>query len=119
ALDRAEDLGGHLVAREVGGLADDLVAVHDEHRRERDGRADLTGQPVDGQDVVDGDLLLPAACADNRVHRGNPSSARASGINRSHAWLTSPRSGAYPRHRAEGGTPETTSGALCLIPPDR
>src|SRR6266571_4409493 len=53
--DRAEDLRGDLVSAEHGG--------------QRQAGADLAGQLVNGQDVVNGRLLLPAAAAHDHVHR--------------------------------------------------
>src|SRR4051812_21901067 len=54
ALDGAEDLGRDLVLGHLAGFADDALAVDDEHGRQRDRRADLTGHLVDGENVVDG-----------------------------------------------------------------
>ena len=44
------------------------VAVDEQERGQRDGVAGLAGDPVDLEDVADGDLVLPAAGADDRVH---------------------------------------------------
>jgi hypothetical protein len=63
-----DDVRRDLVAADLGGVADDPVAVYHQQGRERDARTDLTRQLVDGDDVVQRDLFLPAAAAHNRVH---------------------------------------------------
>src|SRR5712692_4864352 len=68
AARRTQDLGGDLIAPELGPVADHLAVIHDENGRQRDGRANLTGELVHGQDVVNRRLLLPAAAANDRVH---------------------------------------------------
>src|SRR6266487_5154682 len=65
----AHDLRGDLVVAELSWVADDLAVIDDEHGRQRDAGPDLTGQRVDGQDVVHGRLFLPATAAHDRVHR--------------------------------------------------
>src|SRR5438105_10095466 len=65
----AHDLRGDLVVAELSRVADDLAVIDDEHGRQRDAGPDLTGQRVDGQDVVHRRLLLPATAAHDRVHR--------------------------------------------------
>src|SRR6266542_2476165 len=66
---RADDLRRDLVPAEHGRVADDLVVVDDEHGGKRQAGPDLAGELVNGQDVVNGRLLLPAAAAHDRVHR--------------------------------------------------
>src|SRR6266568_7888824 len=63
-----EDLGGDLVAAELGAIGDHLLAIHDEHGRQRHGGADIAGELVHGQDVVNGRPVLIAAAANDRVH---------------------------------------------------
>src|SRR5580704_13092732 len=63
-----DDVRRDLIAADLGGVADDAVAVYYQQGRERNARADLTGQLVDGDDLVQHDLFLPAAAAHNRVH---------------------------------------------------
>src|SRR5215831_20322877 len=65
---RTYDLSGHLVTGELCGVADDGAVVHHEQRGERDARPGFAFQLVDGEHVIKGDLLLPAAAAHNRVH---------------------------------------------------
>jgi len=68
-LGRADDLSRHLVAAELRRVADDRAAVHHEQRGERDARPGLLVRKlVDGEHVIEGDLLLPATAAHNRVH---------------------------------------------------
>src|SRR5690606_3069185 len=69
ASDLAEDLGGDLVAAQLGSVADDLAVVHDKQRLQVERGTGLFGHPVDGHDVIDGDLLLSAARSHDRVHR--------------------------------------------------
>ena len=45
-----------------------VLAVHYEQRGEHDARPGLAFELVDGEHVIEGDLLLPAAAAHNRVH---------------------------------------------------
>src|SRR5215472_6629400 len=52
AADRAEDLRGDLVAAERGRVADHLAVVDHQDGGQGQGGAGLTGQLVDGQDVV-------------------------------------------------------------------
>src|SRR6266702_782519 len=66
---RTDDLRRDLVPAEHGRVADDLVVVDDEHGGKRQAGPDLAGELVNGQDVVNGRLLLPAAAAHDRVHR--------------------------------------------------
>src|SRR5262249_46432949 len=66
---RAHDLRGDLVAPKLIRIADDLAVIDDEHGRKRHAGPDLTGEGVDGQDVVHRRLLLPATAAHDRVHR--------------------------------------------------
>src|SRR6185437_9307116 len=49
---RPEDLGSDLVPAESGAVADHLAVIHDQHGRERHGLADLAGELVNRQDVV-------------------------------------------------------------------
>src|SRR5215469_8199030 len=72
--DRAEDLGCDLVAAKLGAVGDHLAAINDEHGRQRHGGANLTGELVDGQDVVHRRPFLPAAAANDRVHERTLSS---------------------------------------------
>src|SRR5215831_1035782 len=67
-LGRANNLRGHLVSGELGGIADDRAIVHHEQRGEHDARPGLAFKLVDGEHVIEGDLLLPATAAYNRVH---------------------------------------------------
>src|SRR5579863_4265064 len=64
-----DDVGRDLVAAHFGGVADDPLAVDHQQGGQRDGGAMLARQLVDGHDVIERDLLLPAAAAHNRVHR--------------------------------------------------
>src|ERR1700728_5225457 len=66
---RPHDLRGDLVAADLRGVADDLVVVYDQHGGQRHAGADLTGELVNRQDIVDRCLLLPATAAHDRVHR--------------------------------------------------
>src|SRR5687768_12458034 len=66
-LGLAEDLGGD---REPARLGGHVAVVDDEHRRQRNRGTDLAGDLVHLEDVTDGDLLLPAAATNDRVHRG-------------------------------------------------
>src|SRR5437762_3397346 len=66
--DGPHDLGGDLVAAQLGGVADDLAVIDDEHGGQRHAGADLAGERVDGKDVVHRRLLLPATAAHDRVH---------------------------------------------------
>src|SRR5439155_16205642 len=56
-----DDVRRDLVAADLGGVADDPVAVYYQQGRERDARADLARQLGDVVDVVQRDLLLPTA----------------------------------------------------------
>src|ERR1700761_2620609 len=67
-LDLGDDLTGDLHALEDPRVGGDLVTVHHEQVLEVDGAAGLADDPVDLDDVADGDLVLPAATADDRVH---------------------------------------------------
>src|ERR1700749_3344400 len=68
-LGGANHLGRHLVAAEFSHVADDRATVHYEQRGERDARPGLLVRKlVDGEHVIEGDLLLPATAAHNRVH---------------------------------------------------
>src|SRR5450631_1290607 len=69
AGDRAQDLRSDLVPAELGRVADDLVVIDDEQGGQVHARADLTGERIDGEDVVHRRLLLPATAAHDRVHR--------------------------------------------------
>src|SRR5712691_11773189 len=62
------DLGGDLVATELCRVADHIAVVNHEHGRQLHAGADFTGELVNGQDVIDRRLLLPAAAAHDRVH---------------------------------------------------
>src|SRR6516162_4598784 len=66
---RPHDLSGDLVVAKLVRVADDLAIIDHEHGRERHAGPDLTGEGVDGQDVVHRRLLLPATAAHDRVHR--------------------------------------------------
>src|SRR6185437_12617885 len=68
AAGRAEDLGRDLVTAKLGAVGNHLAAINDEHGRQRHGGANLTGELVDGQDVVYRRPFLPAAAANDRVH---------------------------------------------------
>src|SRR6266496_4786832 len=63
---RADDLRRDLVPAEHGRVADDLVVVDDEHGGKRQAGPDLAGELVNGQDLVNGRPLLPAAAAHKR-----------------------------------------------------
>ena len=63
-----DDVRRDLVAADLGGVADDPVAVDDQQGGQRDARPGLAVQLVDGDDVIQRDLFLPAAAAHNRVH---------------------------------------------------
>src|ERR1700722_11676007 len=63
-----EDLGGDLVTAERGTVGDDVAVIHDEHGRQRHSGANLTGELVDGEDIVNRCPFLPAAAANDRVH---------------------------------------------------
>src|ERR1700722_4932284 len=68
-LSRADYLGGHRVTGELSRVADNVFAVHHEQRGERDARPGLLVRKlVEGEHVIEGDLLLPATAAHNRVH---------------------------------------------------
>src|SRR6201996_1294435 len=68
-LGRTDHLGRHLVAGELRRIADNRATVHHEQRGERDARPGLLVRKlVDGEHVIEGDLLLPATAAHNRVH---------------------------------------------------
>src|SRR6202012_2754099 len=68
-LGRADNLGRHQVTGELRRVADDRAAVYYEQRGERDARPGLLVRKlIDGKHVIEGDLLLPATAAHNRVH---------------------------------------------------
>src|SRR6516225_3220946 len=58
------DLGPGYLAQDLRG---DLVMA--KHARQRHAGTDLTGKRVDGENVVQRRLLLPATAAHDRVHR--------------------------------------------------
>src|SRR5690242_19118036 len=53
---------------ELVGIAGHGRAVDDEERGQRNAVAGLAGDLVDDEDITDGDLLLAATCANDRVH---------------------------------------------------
>src|ERR1700689_1638667 len=68
-LGGADDLGRYRVTAELSGVADDRAVVYHEECGERDARPGLlVCKLVDGEHVIEGDLLLPATPAHNRVH---------------------------------------------------
>src|SRR3954451_1490167 len=68
ALLGRDHLGGHPSRRERGGVAGDGAAVHEQQGGQLERVAGLTADLVDDDDVADGNLLLTAASADDRVH---------------------------------------------------
>ena len=62
------DLGSDLDVGQGLGIGGDLVPIDQQQRRKLNGAACLTGDAVKGHEVSNGNLLLAAACADNRVH---------------------------------------------------
>jgi hypothetical protein len=70
ALARSDDLSLDVDLGERVGVGGDRGAVDDEHDRQRDAVAGLRTELVDLYDVADCDLLLAAATAHDRVHRG-------------------------------------------------
>src|SRR6476469_6651083 len=63
-----EDLSRNSYLGQVRSCGGDLVTVHQEQRGQLNGAASSTGDAVQGNEVSNGNLLLAAACADNRVH---------------------------------------------------
>src|SRR3954453_12378079 len=73
ALAVLDDLGGDPRCAELGGVGGHGALVVDEQDRgERDRLARSGGEAVDLQRVADGDAVLVAAGADDRVHGGAP-----------------------------------------------
>src|SRR5512144_96233 len=70
ALGGTEDLGRHGRLAQRAGVRGDLLTVDEQHHGKVDGVADLAGNLVDLDDVTDSNLLLLAATAHDRVHRG-------------------------------------------------
>src|SRR6266481_3639966 len=68
-LGRAYHLASDLVSAKLRRVADDRAVVHHEQGGERNARPGLLVRKlVDGEHVIEGDLLLPATAAHNRVH---------------------------------------------------
>ena len=68
-----DDLGGHAGACQRRGVrGDGSVVVDEEHRREGHRLTRRGREAVDLQRVADGDAVLMAAGADDRVHGGAP-----------------------------------------------
>src|SRR5580698_10247177 len=67
-LDLGDDLAGELDALEDPRVGGDQVTIDHEQGLELDGGAGLADDPVDLDDVADGNLVLPAAALDDRVH---------------------------------------------------
>src|SRR5579859_302868 len=63
-----DDIRRDLVAADLSGVADHAVTVNDQQGGQGDTRPGLAVQLVDGDDVIQRDLFLPAAAAHNRVH---------------------------------------------------
>jgi hypothetical protein len=63
-----EDLSRNSYLGQVRSGGGDLVTVYQEQCGQLNGAAGSTGDAVHGNEVSNGNLLLPAACADNRVH---------------------------------------------------
>src|SRR3984957_2054745 len=63
-----DDIRRDLVAADLGRVADHAVTVDDQQGGQGDARPGLAVQLVDGDDVIQRDLFLPAAAAHNRVH---------------------------------------------------
>ena len=97
AFGRAEDLGGDVDLGELLRVRGHRVTVDQKNCRQGHGRADLAVATVDVEDVTDGDLLLAAAAADNRVHRGltlsNEQTERAQPPMRAHTDVGATRAG--------------------------
>src|SRR3954454_6311268 len=70
ALGGAEHLRRHTGLAKRGGSRGDVLAVDEHEYEERDGVGDLVGNLVDLDDVTDSYLLVLAATAHDRVHRG-------------------------------------------------
>src|SRR5258708_13078296 len=90
---RPDNLDRDLVPAQLGRVADHRLAINHKQRGERNGRSLFLRQLVDGEHVIEGDLLLPTATAHNRVHpRTLFSLVRAlcprSDIDRSEAFLS-------------------------------
>src|SRR3954453_8326788 len=79
ALGVVDDLGGDLDGRQLGLVDGDVGPVDEEQRGQRQLSADQVGDLVDLEDVAHGHLVLPAALANDRVHRGTPCYQRAYG----------------------------------------
>jgi hypothetical protein len=63
-----EDLSRNRYLGQVRSSRRDLVTVYQEQCGQLKGAAGSTGDAVQGNEVSNGNLLLAAACADNRVH---------------------------------------------------
>jgi hypothetical protein len=63
-----EDFSRNSYLGQVSSGGGDFVTVYQEQRGQLNGAASSTGDAVQGNEVSDGNLLLAAACADNRVH---------------------------------------------------
>src|SRR6476469_5556864 len=63
-----EDLSRNRYLGQVRSSRRDFVTVHQEQCGQLKGAAGSTGDAVQGNEVSNGNLLLAAACADNRVH---------------------------------------------------
>ena len=63
-----EDFSRNSYLGQVSGGGGDLVTINQEQCGQLDGAAGSTGDAVQGNEVSNGNLLLAAACADNRVH---------------------------------------------------
>src|SRR5262245_1432008 len=79
ALGVADDLGRDLDLGQLLGLGGHLAVVDQEHGRQQQRLARARVDLVDLEDIADGDLLLVATTAHDRVHRGLTLSSKGKG----------------------------------------
>src|SRR3954454_18757559 len=108
ALGVVDDLSGDLDGRQLGLVDRDVGAIDEEERSQRQLAADHVRDLVDLEDVADGHLVLPAALANDSVHRELlavsrvRTSPRTGGTRERMRWAHRP-----PRVRTRGGQGQT------------
>src|SRR5450432_2949658 len=99
-----DDFGRHLDVAERLGIAGHRVTIDEEESGERQRRAGLAIDPVDLDDVADGHLVLPAAAANDRVHRGTPACSNLT--TRTHRGHATPTTDARRRAHLKRADPQ-------------